>query len=134
MGGYVPKGPVSTADVKKKDKLIKSIKTYIKGFYEAFIARKISAPSGGDCWCCMGIPDSQHSHLLAHIKEKYYVPSLLSNAAIEHRSSLSIYAEHIMATWVNGKLEAENNESIIKNQIFKCLDKYLMDRLVYNKK
>ena len=29
MGGYVPKGPVSTADVKKKDKLIKSIKTYL---------------------------------------------------------------------------------------------------------
>lgn len=58
-------------------KLVKRIRQYSKDFAAAL---PVDQPNGGDCWgCCMfekggmGSPD----HLISHIEEKYYVPSLL---------------------------------------------------------
>ena len=55
-------------------------------------AGELPAPSGGDCWCCsmknekgicLGDLSDNNQHLLDHMKERYYVPSLLVNAIKE---------------------------------------------------
>lgn len=87
--GYAMK-PRKTAKYEAKlAKIKKQAKEYAKGYVEALKAGAIDYPSGGDCWACLmrgpegqeGFPGS--SHLQDHLKEKYYVPSLLVNAGRE---------------------------------------------------
>jgi len=75
-----------------EEKMRKSIDRYIEGYFAAMEEGKMPLPSGGDCWDCSMIvsdgPDKgkplgdvkEGDHLLSHIKERYYVPSLLWNA------------------------------------------------------
>jgi hypothetical protein len=76
-----------------EEKMVRSINRYIDGYFEAMEAGKMELPSGGDCWDCSMIVDSGpdkgkplgdvkdgSDHLLSHIKDRYYVPSLLWNA------------------------------------------------------
>lgn len=62
------------------------VKKFVKDYVDALFAGKIEPSSGGDCWMCL-LKDAQtgaewggKDHLLAHIKERYYVPSLIWNA------------------------------------------------------
>jgi hypothetical protein len=77
--GY-PVKPKATAKYEKQMKAIKKqAREYARGYVEALKAGAVDMPSGGDCWGCLGmIPSS--SHIADHIKERYYVPSLLVNA------------------------------------------------------
>jgi hypothetical protein len=75
-----------------EEKMVRAINRYIDGYFEAMEAGKMPLPSGGDCWDCSLIvvdgPDKgkpmgdvkDGDHLLSHLKERYYVPSLLWNA------------------------------------------------------
>lgn len=67
------------------------IKRYLDGYMKALEAR-MPIPSGGDCWfCCMVTEDGlamgdhlhDHDHLIEHMNERYYVPSLVVNALRE---------------------------------------------------
>jgi len=66
--------------------LPRKIAAYAKAYVKAFTAGKIPKPSGGDCWMCLlrdaetGKPWGGADHILSHLEEKYYVPSLLMNA------------------------------------------------------
>lgn len=73
----------------------KAVKGYVDGFIRA-LREGIPLPSGGDCWFCAlttqtGEKMGDHAarvggdqtHLLDHIEESYYVPSLLVNAVYE---------------------------------------------------
>lgn len=90
----------------------KRIKLFAKRFMDALEKGKVPAPSGGDCWgCCMrgtdskgktvhmleggGADDNGH-HIREHIRESYFVPSLLANALREMGASQSMY------WWVGG--------------------------------
>jgi len=82
--GGLPKGKSQTRELA----LIKRINTYAKAYTKALLAGKVAVPSAGDCWgCCMRNDDGQTvmgtSHLIEHMKDKYYVPSLLINAGTE---------------------------------------------------
>lgn len=67
-------------------KLIKRIKVYVDGWLDAFFAGNVPAPSNGDCWGCAmtsvttGKTVMGSSHLVDHMDEQYYVPSLLMRA------------------------------------------------------
>lgn len=70
---------------KNKNALDRKIKNYAKAFRESIEKNGLSMPSGGDCWgCCM---KDQHGktafgtdHLIQHLEENYFVPSLVANA------------------------------------------------------
>lgn len=59
------------------------VKRYIAGFEaEARKAGALEQPSGGDCWICM-TSSTEAEHLLSHLEEEYFVPTLLVNAIQE---------------------------------------------------
>lgn len=84
--------PLKPKPTKKYEKQVKAIKKqskeYAKNYVEALKAGLIDYPNGGDCWAC-SMRDSEgntrmgESHLIDHMQEKYYVPSLLVNAGRE---------------------------------------------------
>lgn len=90
--------PYSKEEVKAQKKLKKQVDDYVKAFIEKFINHKIERPGPGDCFLCSlkekksekSWGDSDKDHILSHIKEKYYVPSLLNNAIEEDSMGLSI--------------------------------------------
>lgn len=71
----------------RKARLDKAVSTYIKGFEQHVLKKGLEDPGPGDCWYCSifprKTPDTDVDHLLSHLKEKYYVPSLLWNALVE---------------------------------------------------
>lgn len=104
-----------------EEKMRQSITRYIDGYFEAMEAGKMPLPSGGDCWDCSMIvsdgPDKgkpigdvkDGDHLLSHIKDRYYVPSLLWNA-VGARGYRNISL--IMSTRLDR--EAWENEGLMK--------------------
>lgn len=69
--------------------LRKSIRLYVDRFYRTLKKDGIDVPSAGDCWECamvtntgetLGDAGGTHNHLLYHMEENYFVPSLLVNA------------------------------------------------------
>lgn len=70
----------SSGEVAKEERLRKDIVKYANGYVKALYAGKIGLPDGGDCWYCHIKVLGDSDHLLSHMKEQYYVPSLLFNA------------------------------------------------------
>lgn len=138
MKGYSVEGFDATAkkEATKEEKatatLIKKISEYAKNFAEKFVNNKISPPFGGDCWCCVANDKLGNDHLLSHIKEKYYVPTLLINARNENLGDFSIYVNTIIHNWLCAK-KVEDNLNLTGRAIKKAIEKYLMNRLIYKK-
>ena len=74
-----------------KRELDRMVRSYIRGFAEHVEEHGLSEPDDGDCWgCYFNKTDMQRGepygmamgadHILSHMEEKYYVPSLLANA------------------------------------------------------
>lgn len=66
----------------------KMVKKYIDGFCEHVQKNGLENPGGGDCWLCLFPNALQYDkdnpdHLFEHMKESYFVPSLLFNAMKE---------------------------------------------------
>jgi hypothetical protein len=73
------------ATEKAKGKVDRMVSKYIKGFITMLSETKVMPePGSGDCWACNPAEVMGYDHLLTHFEEKYYVPSLLSNAVKEH--------------------------------------------------
>lgn len=129
------------ADPKVYIELNKKINKYVKGFMVALTSRKLSAPSGGDCWDCAfrsedgksmgdlkGFKPGQDNHILSHFKDKYYVPSLLTNALEEFGASMA--ANSAVGYWL--KMHEERSkffEAVAHDQVEKSLKRYLKRRL-----
>lgn len=93
---FHPNGKVTGAGENPKLilKLQKQIKKYADDFVKELVARKIPAPSNGDCLICIahtsdGEPVRCQTHIRSHIssRERYYVPSLLANALEEFNAN-----------------------------------------------
>ena len=80
-------------DVSEEKALRKNIGKYAARYVKALYAGEIGTPDNGDCWGCLMVSDDgKHpmggrSHILSHIKEDYFVPSLIWNA-MNYRSSV----------------------------------------------
>lgn len=123
-------------NTKKQKKFNKQVNEYCKDFIEELFNNNISKPSGGDCWFCslyeeksgktMGEISKDKNHIINHIKEKYYVPSLLVNAIQEYPVSM-------IARSVLGRIWGYNDqdfdismfEDITKRQLLSSLKKYV---------
>jgi hypothetical protein len=80
---YPGEAPDPAADLR----LAQAINSYAKAYAEALAAGEVGLPSGADCWGCVMRTDSGDNplgsdgeHLREHIRERYYVPALLSLA------------------------------------------------------
>jgi hypothetical protein len=123
----LPDGSVTGAGSEPDPKLLRQITNYAKGYANAFIAGKVPKPSGGDCWGCLfektlhSAPTPQAdgepvvgfftsdggqrfgnmgtSHLLSHLEERYYVPSMLNNARREFPGHFPPAAQWVIAAY-----------------------------------
>lgn len=72
-------GDIDFAKEKKDRAMLKRIKAY-SNLYKA----PYPMPTGGDCWCCLGIVrDGDTQHLLDHIEEGYIHGTMIVNAMKE---------------------------------------------------
>jgi hypothetical protein len=85
----LPDGTVIGAgDADEQKELASKVLDYVKRFMAALEAGDVPRPSRGDCWHCLMTTEEGKSlgemtgagHLLSHIEEQYYVPSLLMRA------------------------------------------------------
>jgi hypothetical protein len=77
-------------DPKTIEKQRKAIRKYSKAFVDAMFASEVEQPGLGDCFYCgmvtvdekqpLGEAIKDGGHIESHIKENYFVPSLLVNA------------------------------------------------------
>lgn len=105
------------------------ITTYVNAFYSEFANGKLPIPSNGDCWECLFIKSSDKTHLLSHIEESYYVPSLLINAFNEYPNSPM--ASNLIYMWANNQLDDFNwLEQIVGYQVKKSLYRYMISKLI----
>jgi hypothetical protein len=77
-----------------RERVLKQVAGYVKGFAAHVAENGLAAPSSGDCWGCAfqradtdagSLPPGQREpmgldHYFSHFKERYYVPSLLWRA------------------------------------------------------
>jgi hypothetical protein len=119
-------------EIDKVKKLRKQVNKYANDFINELFAENVPAPSNGDCWYCLMENKEGESlgeltesdHIQQHIKEKYYVPSLLVRA-IEN-GGISIAAKSIVAhLWGQTEDYWEGFEDIAKEQLKRALKKYI---------
>lgn len=119
------------------EKMHKRIEKYLDG-YIAALSKGMPMPSGGDCWYCalrnesgtMGDITGNTDHLLSHMEERYYVPTLAVNALrLTNLSDIGIYIHMDMVPESNvmgGKPSGNKPYDTVK----RALRRYLRQHLV----
>lgn len=132
-------GVQTLAQAKDEQKLRAQVRTYAKNYLAALKAGKIPAPSGGDCWYCAlkeektGKPLGEladrggNGHIRAHIKEKYYVPSLAWNALKAMGGSRAM--EHNLASYQGIHPHGRYPGDFVDEQIGKAIRRYVYREL-----
>jgi len=138
-GGISGSGP----DAKKTRKLRERINRFCRDYVAALWAGKVPAPGAGDCFYCQ-MPERCYigtvkdgkletrqgvhpDHLLSHMREKYYVPSLLNLAAKANPDTISRAAGHqIGHLWGYHDAGPFPGGDFLQEQIRKCLRKYML--------
>lgn len=144
-------------DDKRKEKSKRSelnrIKKFSKEFISKFINQEIGNPGAGDCWYCQshipgsGIPPidtltpegikpgfDETDHIRSHIKESYFVPSLLYNAIESQKSGLARIDQHNIA-WCTKTPGWESHEpwaiDLTERRLKLLLTRYICKQLGY---
>jgi len=123
------------AKVKEVKILTARIKRYAKEFVEALFKGKVPQPSSGDCWfCCMhdsktgrplGDAIKDQDHILNHMTQHYYVPSLLVNASKMYGISI-IAQDRIARAMAKEDISKDvGMNDIARQQIESALVRYL---------
>jgi hypothetical protein len=123
---------INTLKEKKKE-LKKSVDTYVKGYMRELEEGKIARPDGGDCLICRLSP-LEEGHILSHIEEKYYVPSLLLNALNYYSTPFIRSLAYILMSQRDDEFKRESGitENSIRmavrfiKQMKRSLKKYIM--------
>ena len=111
--------------------LRKRIKAYAIAFIDALYDGKVPAPSLGDCWgCCMRTADGRTpmggaDHILAHLEESYFVPSLLVNAMTA--AGMGDYQRSRVHALMTGI--PERREEWVYTSLIKAVRKYCTQQL-----
>jgi hypothetical protein len=144
-------GAMSDEQYQEMRKLDRKIGRYARAFVNALFKGNVPAPSAGDCWYCSmrhsddNLPlgesmDTLHPdgtltreraphHLLSHMEEKYYVPSLLTRA-IEVFPKVSRAARwNLHNIWYGNGEEKGFVEDLCKRQITTALRSYMRQQL-----
>lgn len=129
-------GAASKTKVKRAQQLNRMINRYSKTFIERLAAGKVPTPSNGDCWYCalrsqnnlpLGEETRRTDHLDAHLKERYYVPSLLRRAVEVGGASIAA-RDYLAAIWHGVPPEQANRQDFAnhaKDQLRRDLRVYL---------
>ncbi len=93
---FVGEGP----DEKSTVKTARKLKAFVNDYMTAFDAGKVPAPGPGDCWGCLMRDKATGKSVMGsdHIKEKYYVPSLL-NAAMQRFPASKAAQWYVAEKW-----------------------------------
>lgn len=122
---------------RKTLKLNKRVSQYVAGYMAALVNGKVSAPGGGDCFACQlksqngkttGEEFHDSSHIDGHMKEKYYVGSLLARALEVMPCSPA------MRWWVDARFlnsdglwrGGDASFGFCKQQVAKALKRYIL--------
>jgi hypothetical protein len=124
----------SKAALKEQKQLRKDAAEYAKEYIRKLFAGEIPAPSGGDCWlCCLvgsdgkGMGDNDPNHMKEHLKEPYYVPTILKRAMDDF--GVSRFAKSVVGLiWTGGEIE-EYMGGIAAEQLEKAVKRYCLRRL-----
>jgi len=138
-GVIISKGKVKNAlkntPVKEKafTKEKKVIKDYCKAFVTALFDGKVEKPSSGDCWGCFMKTENGETplgdnsdHLIQHVKENYFVPSLLVNALTWRGSGFTKGV--IGSMWHENRKPSDYEKGIAGDEITKTLYRYIMQK------
>lgn len=119
------------SDPNQTKKLRKSVNKYAKAYVEAFFSGQVPEPSTRDCWgCCMIANDGSSpmggaDHIESHIRESYFVPSILLRAS----DKLSPFAKDCIARVWAGEPAFDFMETITKDQMYKAVRKFCLHEL-----
>ena len=124
------------SDSMKVKILRKKINAYTEGFIKALLHGKVNKPNGGDCWHCHLVDnegkawgDKDTRHFLYHMKQKYYVSSLLYNAIKAY--PMSIFSNSILGILWGEPINHEVTEwdrDILSRDCKRSLNKYLYEQ------
>lgn len=116
---------------------IKAIKQYVDGYIKALLQNEIENPSDADCWYCamqttdgenLGDAMKNNDHILSHMEESYFVPSLLVNAE-KFSHHMSIMSKDGCARLMQGDSISEWQASIVTRDVKSTLTAYLKHEL-----
>ena len=141
-------------DPKAQLKLRRRVRAFANDYMDAFSDGKVPAPRNTDCWYCLMEMDHWRDpdHLISHMDEKYYVPSLLAKAikrfpvsqvahwvvAEKWRTPTEINQRNAMTDNVlsvntrytlNGPSQGTRLDSIAKDQLTKALRRFMYEKL-----
>jgi len=114
-------------DPNETKKLRAKVRKYAQAYAKALWAGEISAPSAGDCWYCAlrdkdGEPWGGRDHIIAHMDESYFVPSLLVNAVTAFGASKIM--RHNIACMITGKVDQVYRGSYEVTAVAKLVRRY----------
>lgn len=119
--------------LRERDAMTKRVQDYCTKFNRA-LAKGIPMPGPGDCWFCSMIGGDNHHHLLGHMDEDYFVPSLAVNAIrAKGYSDAGVYIHLCMDPdndTMGGPRYRTNDGSMGGNTVRRALRDYLFDRLL----
>ncbi len=119
--------------LRDRDAMTKRVQAYCTKFNRA-LAKGIPMPGSGDCWFCSAIGIDNHSHLLHHMEEDYFVPSLAVNAIrAKGYSDAGVYIHLCMDPendTMGGPRYRTSDGSMGGNTVRRALRDYLFDRLL----
>jgi hypothetical protein len=153
--------PYSKKDEQRKRKQLKAIDTFIKNYINKLTSGKMDQPGNGDCFICQFesgsenievgqmdksgkvTPGSNSDHLIGHMKEKYYVPSIVWNAIRSQcydsdgywgnpnmTNGLSQFDKHNISCWFNPNSEHKPMANDMTTQrVKKIMKQYFIQRL-----
>jgi len=127
-------GAESLEAAKERVTLRKQVLKYSKDYIKAFKAGKVPAPNAGDCWGCLmvdmktGKTAIGGDHIREHLREKYYVPSLLLRA-VENFPVSQVAKWVIGSHWYGGEKFEGSMADIGYEQLRKALYRYCLREL-----
>lgn len=120
-------------DPKTAIKLARRAAKFARDYMTAFDAGEVPAPGNGDCWGCLMVskdgkaPMGGADHILSHMEENYFVPSLLARS-IDRFPVAPVAKMYISDKWA-GTSNGEWAASIGKAQLYKSLYRYVKAEL-----
>ena len=121
-------------DPKKHRKLIAAVNCYAKQYVIKLAAGEIEKPSAADCFYCvmreektgkpLGELTKDRDHILSHLEEKYFVPSLVVNA-VESKPISRIASDWLCVKFNHDDIDLSMFDDIARRQIESSLKRYL---------